>query len=101
MIKSVVVDISEIKDEEKNPMLCLSPLRFTGQCWQCVKVKQHVARLKKTGKYTGIIDAMRSMKCKPIIDKETALMLTKKEQLEKRIEELKKEIIKIERKMEE
>ena len=39
-MKVAIVDIRDILDEKKNPTLCLSPLRYTGDCIRCESFKR-------------------------------------------------------------
>jgi len=62
MVKSRVVTIEEIKKD--NPILCLSPNRFLGNCHKC----EVFIRNAKQNKNLCIEEAIKKMKCNPQID---------------------------------
>jgi len=96
-MKVAVVNSKDVLDPEKNPTLCLSPLRFMGQCHKCGKFQ-----LALTNNYGNDIEkAINSMKCKPQIDPIFIELHKKKLTLLKQLREINKKIKEIEKKMEE
>ena len=85
-MKTAIVNISEITDKEKNPTLCLSAKRYTGHCASCQIFRYKLKKLK------SLDETIKSMKCKPIIDKEQLLLLKKQEILKKQLNETNKKI---------
>jgi len=81
-MKAKVLTISEI--EKDNPMLCLSPLRFTDECHKCQQFKRKV-------KTKGFEYALK-MKCKPRVTKEIIEKYKKHLKLQEQIKKLKEEI---------
>ena len=90
-MRVAVVNVKDILDPEKNPTLCLSPLRYTGECHKCQKFK-----FALTNNYGNDIEkAIKSMKCKPQIDpifielhKKKLTLLKQLRELNKKMEEL-------------
>ena len=90
-MKVAIVNVDDVLDPEKNPTLCLSPLRFTGQCRKCRKFQLALAN-----NYNNDIErAIKSMKCKPQIDpifielhKKKLALLKQLRELNKKMEEL-------------
>jgi len=85
-MKTAIVNISEITDKEKNPTLCLYAKRYTGHCASCQIFRYKLKKLK------SLDETIKSMKCKPIIDKEQLLLLKKQEILKKQLNETNKKI---------
>jgi len=95
-MRVVVVNVDDVLDSEKNPTLCLSPLRFTGQCHKCGKFQ-----LALTNNYGNDIEkAINSMKCKPQIDPLFIELHKKKLTMLKQLREINKKIKEIEKEME-
>ena len=90
MVKSIIVDVKEILNKDKNPTICLSPLRYLGKCIECERFKQE---LRKNNFDIELV--IKKMKCKPIVSKEQInafkekkMLLDKLRKVEKRIKEL-------------
>ena len=95
-MKVAVVNSKDVLDPEKTPTLCLSPLRFTGQCHKCGKFQ-----LALTNNYGNDIEkAINSMKCKPQIDPIFIDLHKEKLTFLKQLREINKKIREIEKKME-
>lgn len=62
-MKTAIVNSKDVFNEQNNPTLCLSALRYTGGCYRCLK---HVLR-----RHGGSLDeAVKKVSCKPIITEE-------------------------------
>ena len=95
-MKVAIVDVKDVLDPEKNPTLCLSPLRFTGQCHKCGKFQLALAN-----NYNNDIErAIKSMKCKPQIDPIFIELHKEKLALLKQLRKIKKKIKEVDKKME-
>lgn len=68
----VIVNSKGITDKEKNPTLCLSPLRYVGKCYECEVYKGYEKR--------GRID---KIKCKPLLNEGQLKKLEKIKQIKK------------------
>ena len=86
-MKSVVVNVKDILDKEKNPNLCLSPLRYVGECQNCTKFKQE---LRKYG--WDIEKTIKKMSCKPQVKKEVVELYKEKQKLMQRLKEVNKKL---------
>ena len=85
-MKSAVVSIGEI--QKGNPRLCLSALRYTGNCFKCPEYRKPIIRQgKKTGEFRY---------CESRIETETSQqfkeLTEKKKQLNREIEAVDKAI---------
>ena len=86
-MKVAVVDIKDILDTKKNPTLCLSPLRYTGNCIRCDKFK----RALQNNKY-NIRLTVKTMECKPQISEDTIRLFERKEEILKELRKINKKI---------
>ena len=92
-MKVAIVSIEDVAKD--NPTLCLSPLRFTGECHKCGKFQ-----LALTNNYGNDIEkAINSMKCKPQIDdrfiklhKEKLAILEQLREINRKIKEIDKQL---------
>jgi len=80
-MKSAIVNISEITDKEKNPTLCISPLRYTDNCYKCRIYKQEIRR-----------KPLDKIKCKPIVSNEVKRLPEQKRELLDKLAEVNKEL---------
>lgn len=103
MGKTAIVNVKEILDEEKNPTLCLSALRYTGGCASCPVFKQaqyyhktywdtKTQQTITVKKKRTIDETIQNMPCNPLISKEKMELLYKKEELNKQIADIDKQI---------
>lgn len=79
-MKVAVVDAKELTDKEKNPTLCMSPLRYVGKCVTCRVFKDAQYDIIKKRKRT-VKETLLYLKCKPIISNEQMDILLMKEKL--------------------
>ena len=86
-MKVAIVNIKDILDPEKNPDLCLSPLRYTGDCIRCWRFK----RALQKNQY-DILLTINTLKCKPIVSKEAIKLFKKKKELLEELRKINKEI---------
>ena len=59
-MKVVIVNSKDLFDKKKNPTLCLSPLRYTNGCLECLK---HVLQRENY----NLEAVLKKVKCNPII----------------------------------
>lgn len=97
-MKVAVVDVKEITDKDKNPTLCISPLRYVGKCVTCRVFKDAQYDIIKERKRT-VKETLQYLKCKPNISKEQMDILAMKEklindkaELDKKIADMDKEL---------
>ena len=67
-MKSVIVKISDI---ESSGTLCMSPLRYVGECHKCHILQRELRKLHK--QYTDhkkIIEELKKLPCNPNFDEE-------------------------------
>jgi hypothetical protein len=77
-MKTAVVSSKDLFDRKKNPTLCLSALRGTGQCHRCDKISKVIT-------HTPLNELLLLLKCKPHISPENmAFMKEYDEHLQKR-----------------
>ena len=93
-MKVAIVDIRDILDPEKNPDLCLSPLRYTGDCIRCQRFK----RALQNNNYDVDL-TIKTLRCKPQVSKEAIKLFEKKKELLKELREINKEIEEINKKI--
>jgi len=112
-MQTAIVSSKEILDPKKNPTLCLSPARYTGNCVNCkqFKLAQYKSekvkltdkeRLEegglwpKTHKFVKrrlpVEEALKRLKCKPYVSEKEMKLLIKRDKLYKQKEELNKTI---------
>ena len=87
-MKVAIVRSKDLFDEEKNPTLCISTLRYTGGCLECLK---HI--LQRENYNLEIV--LKKVKCNPIITddmlkwhKEKELLRAERRILQVKIDEL-------------
>ena len=86
-MKSVVVNASDVLNKEKNPKLCLSPLRYLKECQNCTRFKQELS------KYKGDMEkTIKKMSCKPQIKPEVIGLYKEKQKLLKQLKEVNKKM---------
>lgn len=73
-MKVAIVNSKDLFDEKKNPTLCLSPLRYTNGCLECLK---HVLQRENY----NLEAVLKKVKCKPIITEDMLILHKKKERL--------------------
>jgi len=73
-MKTTVINSKELFDKNKNPTLCLSALRATGQCHLCDKIVKGMPS-------TPLKELIKKLKCKPNIGIEEAAILDEYDQL--------------------
>lgn len=73
-MKTAIVRSKDLFDKNKNPTLCLSALRGTGECHLCEKIIKELPS-------TPLKELIKKLKCKPHFDIENASMLTEYDQL--------------------
>ena len=73
-MKIAVVNSKELFDKNKNPTLCLSALRGTGECHLCEKISKQIT-------HTPLKEVIKTLKCKPVFDIENAAMLKEYDQM--------------------
>jgi len=81
-MKVAIIDVKDILDEKRNPTLCLSPLRYTGDCIRCESFK-----IALRNKNCDIDLTIKTMKCKPQVSKKAIKLFKKKKEL---LEELRR-----------
>ncbi len=91
-MKTAIVNSKDLFDRKKNPRLCLSALRATGQCQKCQIFKNFDHQGKK-------LKELVKMDCKPKISKEMKMALAQREVLrdtlggvQKQLEDLNKRL---------
>lgn len=91
-MKVAIVSSKDLFDKTKNPTLCLSALRSTGECHQCDKIAKVITN-------TPLKDLLKELKCKPNISddamehlKDLDDLLMKRETLQTDIDCLRKHI---------
>ena len=75
-MKVAIVDSKDLFDEKKNPILCLSPLRYTGGCLECLK---HIIQRENY----DLKNVLRKVLCNPIISEDMLRLYKGKEQMQK------------------
>ena len=87
-MKVAIVDSKDLFDEEKNPTLCISPLRYTDGCLECLK---HVLQRENY----NLEAVLKKVKCNPIITdnmlklhKEKELLRDERRSLQIKIDEI-------------
>lgn len=73
-MKMAVINSKDIFDPKKNPTLCMSALRYTGGCLECLK---HVLQRENY----DLEAVLKKVPCKPIITDNMLKLHKEKEQL--------------------
>lgn len=73
-MKVAIVNSKDVFNKSKNPTLCLSALRGTGECHQCDKIAKVITT-------TPLVDLLKELKCKPNISDENMEHLKRYDEL--------------------
>jgi hypothetical protein len=84
-MKVAIVSSKDLFDKTKNPTLCLSALRGTGECHQCDQITKKIV-------HTPLADLLKELKCKPNISDENMILLAKYDTLLQRRVQLQEDI---------
>jgi len=72
-METAIVKVSELTDKKKNPMMCMSAVRYTNSCVKCHRFQQAYFRYKpdKEGKRQTVRlmtdEVIDRLQCKPLV----------------------------------
>lgn len=110
-LETAIVNFKDVAYKNKNPTLCISAARYTGNCVNCRQFKMAQYKIEKVlrsnqerfddrpwNKYKfkktrlPIDEALKSLKCKPFVSEEELKLLHKRDKLFDKKDSLQKEI---------